>query len=274
MPQWDYAAESYAHNPDSALLNLAEATAFGGGAGCDNQLRSSYGLYDGSTLLTGAAVDIRDMEMQNQSMFESLRDLTDGLASRGILWDVLTENRCNKKSFSRLRVLIYQDVERISEAEADAVLDFLGKGGLVIAAGIVGDLDDWFAMRLSGSMPGAAAGRSPSHWRPRSTQPSSPARRCHEHSVPARSGLGKAPLTAGRKVKHSFRDATSSVVRSVVTLFGIAGRSTAKDALDKIRIALSLISRGTLFSPCPLRNPNSTLTQRGIGEDAPQMHTP
>ena len=50
------------------------------------------------------------------------------------------------------------------------------------------------------------------------------------------------------KFKHPFRDATYSVVRSVVTRFGIAGRSTAKDALDRIRIALGPISVGLSFN--------------------------
>ena len=58
--------------------------------------------------------------------FHSFMDLAKALAGRGVLWDVLTENRCNKKNFSRLRVLIYQDVSRISEAEAEAVLEFIG----------------------------------------------------------------------------------------------------------------------------------------------------
>lgn len=192
MPQWTLAAQKekpddpdYYHNPDSVLLNLAEAAAFGGGAGPENGLRHGYWLYGGDpSLLAPASVEIREVEKRFWAFiagnkhrysgyrtradvgivyhdlpyngpeyheFHHIMDLAKGLAGHGVLWDVLTENRCNRMNFSRLRVLIYQDVTRISEAEAVAVLNFLGQGGLVIAAGIVGDDDAWFRMRLPDS---------------------------------------------------------------------------------------------------------------------------
>ena len=43
------------------------------------------------------------------------------------------------------------------------------------------------------------------------------------------------------------------MVRSVGTLFGIAGRSTAKDALDRIRVALDLILRGGSLLPMAIK---------------------
>jgi hypothetical protein len=183
MPLWSHAAaEGYYHNQDSALLNLAEAAAFGGGAGCDNLLRFYYGHYGPDpSLLSGAAVNLREKEKQfwtfidahkhrysgyhshadlgivyhdlpyngpEYAEFQHTMDLVKALAGRGVLWDVLTENRCDKKNFSRLRAVIYQDVSRISEAEAEAITEFIGQGGLVIGGGIVGDVDGWFRMRL------------------------------------------------------------------------------------------------------------------------------
>jgi hypothetical protein len=184
MPTWDYADEhlSYAHNPDSVLLNMAEAAAFGGGAGPENGLRYAYFVYGKDpALLAPAAAPLREVEKQfwkfikghknryagyrthadvgivyhdlpyNGPAYEEFHhalDLAKGLASQGVLWDVLTDNRCNSLNFARLRTLIYQDVSRISEAEAQAVLEFIGQGGLVIAAGVVGDYDEWFQMRL------------------------------------------------------------------------------------------------------------------------------
>lgn len=186
MPQWIHPAEAgfYDHNADTTLLGLAEAAAFGGGAGCDPAgLRYNffrYGPDASASLLFAGAVPILETEKKfwkfidahkhrysgyythadvgivyhnipektSSEEFNALMDLAGGLAGRGVLWDVLTENRCNEKSFSRLRALIYQDVTRISEAEAQAVLEFIEQGGLVIAAGVVGDIDEWFRMRL------------------------------------------------------------------------------------------------------------------------------
>lgn len=182
IPQWIHAAGPgfYEHNPDSVLLNLAEMAAFGGGAGCDAGLRHNYPRYGGDpALLSGEAVPLRAMEKQfwqfiqahqhrfsgyntyadvgivyhglsyaELDQFHQILDLAKSLAGHGVLWDVLTENRCNAQNFAGLRVLIYQDVAQISAAEAQAVLEFIGQGGLVLAAGVVGDIDEWFRMRL------------------------------------------------------------------------------------------------------------------------------
>lgn len=233
MAQWEYAAEQgfYEHNPDSALLNLAEAAAFGGGAGCDvANLWNNYIRYGPDfSLLTGAAANIRAVEKQfwkfidthehrysgyrthadvgivyhdlplNGSAyaeFHHIMDLAKGLAGQGVLWDVLTENRCNKKNFSRLRVLIYQDVTHISEAEAQAVLEFIGQGGLVIAAGIVGDNDEWFRMRLPD--PGKL-------WPPVGLPPDSTGKRARPTDFQQQGGMGKliyqsVPLTADQVI--------------------------------------------------------------------------
>ena len=185
MPKWFYAAGKgfYDHNPDSTLLNLAEAAAFGGGAGCDAaHLRHNYfrytsqeaanirevekqfwkfiqghkHLYSGYRIHADVVIVFHDLPKNGPMYdeFHQIMDLAKGLAGRGVLWDVLTENRCKKESFARLPVLIYQDVPRISGAEAEAVLEFIGQGGLVIAAATVGDNDEWFRMRLSDSVPG------------------------------------------------------------------------------------------------------------------------
>jgi hypothetical protein len=169
-------------NADSARLNLAETAAFGDGTGCDaaNLIRYAA-VYKKNEI---ELANIRQVENQfwnfiqqhqflytdyhthadvgivfhtptyddplsyHLSEFMKLTGLAKELAGRGILWDVLTENRCNAPNFARLRVLIYQDVFRISAAEAQAVQHFLELGGLVIAAATVGDMDEWFRMRL------------------------------------------------------------------------------------------------------------------------------
>jgi hypothetical protein len=216
MPSWNSAAQgSYDHNPDSVLLNLAEAAAFGGGAGTDNGLRYGYFLYGGDpSLLAQEAAAIRDMEQQFWKFisghkhrysgytshadvgivyhdlpynvpaydeFHQIMDLARGLASHGVLWDVLTENRCNQANFSHLRALIYQDVSQISEAEAQAVLDFLGQGGLVIAAGVVGDADEWFRMRLPDPV---------NIWPPVGLPPDATAVRAHPAAFQLQGGAG------------------------------------------------------------------------------------
>src|SRR5262249_3081200 len=117
-------------------------------------------------------------------------------ASRGVLWDVLTENRCDKKTFSRLRVVIYQDVFRISEAEAEAITEFIGQGGLVIGGGIVGDVDEWFRMRL----PDTAQA-----WPPTGLPPTSSLTRPRPAAFQQQGGAGKLiyepdPLTADQVI--------------------------------------------------------------------------
>jgi hypothetical protein len=223
--------KKYAHNTDSALLNLAEAAAFGGGAACDAaRLIAEYYLYkDGAHAAAILAVeknfwdfigrhkhrysgyhthadvgivyhdlsDKRSPDFVNNSPANAvdppysstypavhlLMDLAKGLGSRGVLWDLLTENRCNEENFAGLRALIYQDIARISEAEVHAVLEFLGEGGLVIAAGTVGDDDEWFRMRLLN--PGAAwppVGKAPKDYK---------GTRDHPDAFQQPAGLGK-----------------------------------------------------------------------------------
>jgi hypothetical protein len=167
------------HNVDSVLLNLAEAAAFGDGAGCDPAYHRFYdGIYD----THGLTAQLRAVEKQfwqfiraNRCLYHGyhthadigivfhdvrsagnctgqeyveLTDLAKDLAGHSVLWDVLTENRCNTANFARVRALVYQDVSRLSEAEREAVQVYLEQGGLVIAAKIVGDEDEWFRMRL------------------------------------------------------------------------------------------------------------------------------
>jgi hypothetical protein len=165
------------HNADSVLLNLAEAAAFGDGAGCDAgvqyvfwnytlaqmaQIRTMErhfwafvqnhtDLYEGYQTYADVGIvfhDLPDSSSYGQNEFVQLTDMVKDLAGHGVLWDVLTENRCDSTNLSRLRALVYQDVARISEAEVEAIQAYLEQGGLVIAAGVVGDADKWYRMRL------------------------------------------------------------------------------------------------------------------------------
>jgi hypothetical protein len=249
--------KKYAHNTDSTLLNLAEAAAFGGGAGCDAaRLIAEHYLYEDDAraaairaveknfwdfierhkhLYAGAQPhadvgivfhDLSDHSsvdsvinapanaVDNDSPFSpsypalhAIMDLAKGLAGRGVLWDLLTENRCNMKNFAGLGALIYQDIARISEAEVQAVLEFMKQGGLVIASGTVGDEDEWFRMRILN--PGPA-------WPPVGKPPTD-ANGAREHHDPIPSqqiGLGSLiyqpePLTVAQVIaateKHLHR---------------------------------------------------------------------
>lgn len=181
MPWWD-APLGQLHNPDSVLLQLGECAAFGGGAGNDPGLRYNYFNYNETQTAAIRAVErrfwrfVHDHEalyagyrtyadvgivfhdppvVQSPTYgideFIQLTDLAKELGGRGVLWDVLTENRCDLSTFTRCAALIYQDVTRISETEIGAVQQYLEAGGLVIAAKIVGDEDQWFRMRLPDS---------------------------------------------------------------------------------------------------------------------------
>ncbi|MGH2831091.1 MAG: hypothetical protein ACRDJM_11465, partial [Actinomycetota bacterium] len=180
-------------NVDSALLNMAEAATFGGGAGCDAAyldyfywiytpdqarelratakrfrafVRAHARLYAGQVAAADVGIAFHDLPFWEGSYgrdeFLRITDLAKALAGRGVLWDVLTANRVEDGTLSRLRVLVVQDVARISIAEAEAVRRFLERGGLVLAAGIVADLDEWFRMRLPDpSLPWPPVGRPP-----------------------------------------------------------------------------------------------------------------
>lgn len=215
MPQL-LTPDEYAHNPDSALLNLAEAAAFGGGAGCDPaNLHQEYyryddqekaairtveqsfwrfinlypALYAGYRTFADIGLVFHDLPYEAPSYgreeFLRLTDLARGLEEAGTLWNVLPEHQCSLEGFNRLRVLVYQDVERISAAEAEAVLAYIKAGGLVMAAGIVGDVDEWFRSRLSGLT---------QDWPPVGAPPTQAAGRGRARPGPLRRRIGQGTL--------------------------------------------------------------------------------
>lgn len=179
----------YPHNLASAMLVHAEAAAFGAGAGVDMQLRLPVDPYtaDERTNLRNLSRQFFQFVGEHRDAFEGLRsygevgivyhgirfgidyhnqifDLALGLAGRGVLWDLLTEERCTAANFARYKVLICHDVEQMSETVAQALLDFMQRGGLVIASGnevgsldsqrrfnrfYVGMLDELFRMRAA-----------------------------------------------------------------------------------------------------------------------------
>jgi hypothetical protein len=274
MPHWKHPAGAeaacYDHNADTVLLGLAEAAAFGGGAGCDPaDLRYNFFRYGpdvSASLLFEGALAIRETEkvfwkfidahqhhysgylthadvgivyhhIPNKPTqypddpskpskyleFDALIDLAKGLASRGVLWDVLTENRCNSRNFSRLRVLIYQDVTKISAAEAQAVLKFIKQGGLVIAAGIVGDDDEWFRMRLPvrGSV-----------WPPVGLPPDSTRNRAHPTDFQQQ--LGKGTL-----IYHALPLTADEVIAAMETHLGRTAQmvgNVATEGVERLRL--------------------------------------
>lgn len=160
---------------------MAEAASFGGGAGCDAaNLRLYYyiykdhlqveqkilelekkfwqfindhkHLYEEFRTYADVGIVFHDLPLKapnySRDEFVDLTDLAKSLVSRGLIWDVLTENRCENTTFSQLHVLIYQDVSRISNKEAEMVQSYLEHGGLVISSATVGDVDEFFRMRL------------------------------------------------------------------------------------------------------------------------------
>lgn len=176
----------YTHNQDSALLALAEIAAFGAGAGADLMVRrhghvytsaereALYDLgrrffqfvgdhlnaYEGMRSYAEVGLiyhGIRETELHQMEVF----NLAVGLAGHGVLWDLLTEERCTARNFARYKVLICHAVQQISEPVAQALLDFMNSGGLVIASGseagslgeqqfqrfYVGMLDEFFRLR-------------------------------------------------------------------------------------------------------------------------------
>ena len=177
---------TYLLNEDTALLNMAEMAAFGGGTGIDNRLRAYYNIYGYTPYeISPLALNIRDVEdrfwndvkdynylfagyhthadiaivfhdfttTEPCNAFDHLMSFVKGLAGKGVLWDVLSENRCTLENFKRYKCIIYQDIERISEAELNAVKDYLDPAignGIVIAANIVGNFDEWFRPRYLG----------------------------------------------------------------------------------------------------------------------------
>lgn len=177
----------YPHNLDSATLLHAEVAAFGAGAGVDMQLRLHYYAYndDEKSELHALSREFFHFVREHLDAYECLRsyaevglifhgirpdtkyldeifDLAGGLAGHGVLWDILTEERCTALNFARYKVLIFHAAERLSETVAQALLDFMESGGLVIASGnepgsvdaqgvfsrfYVGRLDELFRIR-------------------------------------------------------------------------------------------------------------------------------
>jgi hypothetical protein len=184
MPLWFIAAGAYSPNHDSVMLNLAEAAAFGDGVGCDGSRIKSLLEYYGHDKYKDEFLKIRETDERfwnnfiknNKYLFEGYRSYADvaivfhdlpykdpsyqqdevvkitklakNLASRGVLWDVLTEERCNIQNFSKFKAVIYQDVSKISDNELLAVRQYLEQGGLVLTCGVVGEVDEWLGMRL------------------------------------------------------------------------------------------------------------------------------
>lgn len=180
------AVYQYTHNQDSALLALAETAAFGAGAGADLLVRRYGHVY--TPVERGALYDLGRRFFQfvgeHGDAYEGMRsyaevgliyhgicgtqlhqqevfNLAVGLAGHGVLWDLLTEERCTARNFARYKVLICHAVEQISEPAARALLNFMERGGLVIASGseagnlgepqfqrfYVGMLDELFRLR-------------------------------------------------------------------------------------------------------------------------------
>ena len=180
---------AYRHNRDSALLCHAEAAAFGGGAGVDLQLwqspndyrpeqrralretaarffafvRRHRRLYTGLRAYGEVGLVYHDLRPDStRAPHDAVLDLATGLAARGVLWDVLTEERATLATFARYKALVYHEVERLSEAEASALVAFLRAGGVAIVSGsdpgrtdpfvgftrfTVGMLDEHFRLR-------------------------------------------------------------------------------------------------------------------------------
>ncbi len=173
------------HNRNTALLALAEAAAFGDGIGLTLQMRyrtSAYKrfpeekkkieevqqqfwsfvnelphLFEGYHPYADIGIVFREADFTHLPYpavedrlhaYNELYDMAKDLAGSGILWDVLAGQSISGMHFSKYKALIYQDVERISDAEIEAVQRYLECGGLVISAKIVGDEDEWHRMRL------------------------------------------------------------------------------------------------------------------------------
>ena len=160
-------------------------------------------LYEGFRTYADVGIVFHDLPLKAPSYsrdeFVELTDLAKSLASRGLIWDVITENRCENTTFSQSDALIYQDVSRISNKEAEMVQSYLEHGGLVISSATVGDVDEFFRMRLpNASRPWPPVGLPP--------QPTTPGgfdidNRKRPSSFEANVGTGKLiyknkPLTA------------------------------------------------------------------------------
>jgi hypothetical protein len=150
----------YKHNVDSALLAHAETAAFGAGAGVDLMLRRYGHAYepDEKQKLRERSKEFFQFVSAHRDAYECLRsygevglifhgirphddyhneifDLANGLAGHGVLWDLLTEERCTAANFARYKVLTCHAVEQMAEPVARALLGFIESGGLVIASG-------------------------------------------------------------------------------------------------------------------------------------------
>lgn len=161
-----YSYTPYGHNTASALLAHAEAAAFGAGAGVDLGLRRiEYARYSAEQIRALREVGRRFFSFvaahgelyenlwtygevglilpafyaANQShklsAMHELLDLSQALASRGVLWDLLTEERRTPDNLGRYKALLYHKLERLPEAEASALGDYMREGGMVIASG-------------------------------------------------------------------------------------------------------------------------------------------
>ena len=162
----------YAHNADSALLEHAEAAAFGGGGGIDLGLRSQphYGNQEERLALREVGKKFFQFVDAHRDLYECLRshaevalvhhdvaskdsenrilDIAIGLARRGILWDILTDDRITPTTLPRYKAIVYHDIERLSEAEAQALISFLQAGGVVVMSGKSGTFDDFMRPRI------------------------------------------------------------------------------------------------------------------------------
>lgn len=178
----DVGIASTGHNPDSALLQLAEATAFGGGTGIDDMLPQHYPLYATpakKSEIRKVAREFWDFVFRHKSTLSGLftyadigivfdrnslayyaeneyargsynhiLDLAQDLSGQGALIDVFTGNRLTAAEFGRVRSLVIHDAEALSDAMLGIIKQFMMRGGVVFASGFCGDRDERFAYRF------------------------------------------------------------------------------------------------------------------------------
>ncbi len=121
-------------------------------------IKNNKHLFEGYRSYADVAIVFHDLSYKDPLSFEDpgyqqaevayITKLAKNLAGRGVLWDVLTEERCNIQNFSKFKAVIYKDISKISDNEIRAVQEYLEYGGLVIASGVVGEVDEWFRMRV------------------------------------------------------------------------------------------------------------------------------
>jgi hypothetical protein len=183
------------HNIDSALLLHAETAAFGGGAGVDlgDRLYYDYPSYVAPgvehdrlravghaffafvgqhpelfhCLASYADVGVVIRDQPGRPEMAELYDLANGLAANGVLWDAITEGTLSIATLSRFKAVLLHKVDRLSEADAAALIAYMQAGGTVIESGGLPTYDELVRLRVAnpGSIwPPAAATAAPGHF--------------------------------------------------------------------------------------------------------------